>query len=115
MQHDVARLVARLTGMEEIAGRKPLPGVVVARPGGDTVDVGDETRLRLRGELGEIPEDRMLDRAVDVEPPALARNLRRQPEVEHGPVPCQMLAGRQALLVGARGLAGEEASLARPD
>jgi hypothetical protein len=70
--------------------------------------------LRLRRELREIPEDRMPDRAVDVEPPAFAGNLRRQAEVERRPVLCQMLARRQALLLGPRGLAGEEAALARP-
>ena len=114
MQHDVARLLARLTGRQEVAGREPLPLVVVARPGRDAMDVGDEFRLRLGGELGKIPEDGMLDRAVDVEPPALARNLRRQPKVEDGPVFRQVLARRQALLFGARDLSGEEFSLARP-
>ena len=42
MQHDEARFVARLAGRQQIAGRQPLPLVVVARPGGDAMDVGDE-------------------------------------------------------------------------
>ena len=71
-------------------------------------------RLRLRGELRKVPEDRIFDRAVDVEPPALARNVRRQAEIERRPVPGQMLARRQALLFGPRDLAGEEVALARP-
>ena len=114
MQHHEARLVARPAGVEQVAGRKPLPLIVVARPGGHAMDVGDEFRLRLRGELRKIPEDRIFDRAVDVEPPALARNVRRQAEVERRPVPGQMLSRRQALLLGTGGLAGEEAALLRP-
>ena len=42
MQHDEARFLARLAGIEQIAGRKPFPLIVVARPGGDAMDVGDE-------------------------------------------------------------------------
>src|ERR1700685_3231132 len=101
MRHDEARLVARLAGMEQIADRKPLELVVVARPGGDAMDVGDEFRLRLREKLRKIPEDRMLHRAVDVQPPALARDVRHHAEIEDGPVPGQMLPGRQALTPGA--------------
>ena len=41
----------RLAGLKEIACRKAFPLIVVARPGRDTVNVGDELRLRLRGEL----------------------------------------------------------------
>ena len=114
MQHHEARFVARPAGIQEIAGRQSFPLVVVARPGGHAMDVGGEFRLRLRGELRPIPEDRMLDRAVDVEPPALAGNVRRQAEVEGRPVPGQMLSRRQPLLFGANGLSGEEAALARP-
>ena len=72
MQHHEAGFVARLAGHQEIAGRKSLKLIVVARPGGDAMNVGSEFCLRLRRELGKIPEDRVLDRAVDVEPPALA-------------------------------------------
>ena len=114
MQHHEPRLVARPAGVEEIAGRKPFPLIVVARPCRDAVDVGHELALRLRGELREIPEDRIFDRAVNVEPPALARNVRRQPEIERRPVLGQMLSRRQALLLGPRDLSGEEFSLARP-
>src|SRR5260370_1231340 len=64
--------------------------------------------------LRDIPEDRSFDRAIDVEAPALAGNVRRQAEVEGGPVPGQMLSRRQALLFGPRGFSGEEAALARP-
>jgi hypothetical protein len=78
------------------------------------MDVGQELGLRLRGELGKIPEDRIFHRAIDVEPPALARNVRRQPEVERRPILGQMLARRQALVFGARDLSGEEFPLARP-
>ena len=77
------------------------------------MDVGDELRLRLRGEFGKGPEHGIVDRAVDVEPPALVRNFRRQAEIEHRPVLCQMLARRQALLRGGDP-AGEEFALARP-
>ena len=59
MQHHEPRLVARLAGHQQIAGGEPFPLVVVARPGGDAMDVGDELRLRLRGELGKVPEHRM--------------------------------------------------------
>ena len=114
MQHDVAGLQARLAGVEEIARRQPLPLIVIARPGGHAMDVGDAFGLRLRGELCEVPEDRMFDRAVDVEPPAVAGNLRRHAEIEHRPVPGEVLSGRQALLFRPGGLAGEEAALARP-
>jgi len=78
------------------------------------MDVGDEVTLRLRDKLRKIPEDRMLDRAVNIEPPALPGNLRRQAEVEGRPVPGQVLSGRQALLLGPLGLAGQEAAFARP-
>jgi hypothetical protein len=78
------------------------------------VDVGDGGRLRLRHESFEIPEQRLLDGAVDVEPPARAGNIRRKPEVEDRPVLRQMLPGRKALLLRARGFSGEEAALARP-
>ena len=114
MQHHEPRLVARPAGVEQIAGRKPLPLIVVARPCGDAMDVGNEFALRLRGELRKIPEDRIFDRAVDVEPPALARNVRRQAEIERRPVLGQMLSRRQALLLGPRDLSGEEVALARP-
>src|SRR5260221_6851560 len=77
------------------------------------MDVGGEFGLRLRRELGKIPEDRLFDRAIDVEPPALAGNLRRYAEVENGPIPGEVLSRWQALLLGTGGLAGEEADLAR--
>src|SRR5258706_4012539 len=114
MQHHVARFVARMAGMKEIAGRQPFPLVVVARPCCDAVDVGSEQCLRPRGEFGKIPEDRLLYRAVDVEPPALAGDVRRQAEVEGGPVPGQMLPRRQALLFGPRGFSGEKAAFPGP-
>jgi hypothetical protein len=78
------------------------------------VNVGDELRLRLRSEFGEGPEHGIVDRAIDVEPPTLAGNFRHQAEIENRPVPGQMLARRQALLGGARDLAGKEFALARP-
>src|ERR1700704_2405640 len=114
MQNDEPRFLARPARHQQIAGRKPLELIVVARPGGDAVDVGGEPGLRLRRELRKIPEDRMLDRAIDVEPPAFPRDVRRQAEVEGRPVFCEMLSRRQALLLGAGGLAGEEAALASP-
>src|SRR5207302_6391697 len=78
------------------------------------MDVGNKFRLRLRGELGKVPKDRVVDRAVDIEPPALARDIRRQAKVEGGPVPRQVLSRRQALLLGTGNFAGEKAALARP-
>jgi hypothetical protein len=78
------------------------------------MDVGGKACLRLGGKLGKIPEDRRLDRAVDVEPPAFCRDLWCQAEIEDGPVPGQMLARRQALLLRPRSLSGQEFSLARP-
>jgi hypothetical protein len=51
------------------------------------MDVGGELRLRLRRELGKIPEDRMFDRAVDIQPPTFAGNIRREAEVQDRPVP----------------------------
>ena len=77
------------------------------------MDIGDEFRLRLRGELRKIPEDRLLDRAVDIEPPALAGNIWRQPEVEDGPIPGEMLSRRQTLFLGPRDFAGPKAAGAR--
>src|SRR5260370_14758351 len=114
MEHGKPRFVARPAGIKEIAGRQPRPLVVVARPRGHAMDVGSELCLRLRRELRKIPENRILNRAVDVEPPALAGNLRRKAEVEGGPVPGQMLPRRQALLLRAGSLSGEEAALSRP-
>src|SRR4029079_13130711 len=70
MQHHEARLVTRPAGDQQVAGRKPLPSIVVARPCGDTMNVGNELRLRLREKFRKGPEDRVLDRAIDVEPPA---------------------------------------------
>jgi hypothetical protein len=114
MQHHEARFIARLAGHQKIVGREPFPLIIIARPGGDAVDVGGEFCLRLPGELREIPENRFFHRAVDVEPPAFPRNLRRQAEIEDGPIPGQMLSRRQALLLGPRGFSGEEFALARP-
>ena len=48
MQQDETRFVARPAGVKQIAGRKSLPLVVVARPCRDAVDVGGKLRLRLR-------------------------------------------------------------------
>src|SRR5580700_1525218 len=76
--------------------------------------VGHELRLRFGRELLEIPEDRMLDRTVDVEPPALPRNVRREPEIERRPVLGEMLAGRQALRIGTRDLSGEKPAFLSP-
>src|SRR5437879_76099 len=94
MQHHESRLLARPAGIQEIAGCQSLPPIVVARPGGDAVNVGYELALRLRGELGEVPEQRVFDRAIDVEPPALSRDVRGQSEIERRPVLRQMLARR---------------------
>jgi hypothetical protein len=58
------------------------------------MDVGSEFCLRLRRELGEIPENRLFDRAIDVEPPALAGNLRCQAQIEDRPVPGEVLSRR---------------------
>ncbi len=76
MQHHEPGFIARLAGHQKIVGREPLPLIVVARPGGDAMDVGGEFCLRLCEKLRKIPEDRLLDRAVDIEPPALLRNPR---------------------------------------
>src|SRR6266566_1916307 len=56
----------------------------------------------------------MFDRAINVEPPALAADVGRRPEIECRPILRQMLPRRQTLLFGAGGLAGEEAAFARP-
>src|SRR6185312_6917023 len=101
-------------GIQKIPRRQPLPLIVVARPGGDAVNVGNELALRLRGELGEVPEQRVFDRAIDVEPPALARDVWGQSEIERRPILRQVLARRQPRFLGPRDLAGEEFSLARP-
>src|SRR5882757_3953450 len=114
MQHHEVGAVTRLARIEEVAGCQSLPRIVVTRPGRDAMDIGDELRLRLRGKLRPVPEQRMLDRAVDVEPPALARYVRGEAEVEGGPVAGQMLPRRQTLLVRARCLAGEETALMSP-
>src|SRR6185437_10355542 len=70
--------------------------------------------LRALEKFRVIPEDRVLDRAIDVEPPVCRRNLRCQAEVERRPVASEMMAGRQALLICSRGLAREEAAFVRP-
>jgi hypothetical protein len=114
MQHHEPGLFARPAGHQQVAGRKSLPLIVVARPRRDAVNVGEELGLRLRGELRKIPENRIFYRAIDVEPPALARDVRRQAEIEHRPVACEVLPWRQARVFGAGDLAGEEAALARP-
>src|SRR4030095_12984903 len=59
-------------------------------------------------------EQRIFHRTIDVEPPALARNVRRQAEIERRPILREMLARRPALIFQPRNLAGEEFSLARP-
>src|SRR6516164_11372321 len=110
MQHDKAGVLVRPARAEEIAGGKSLPLVVVARPGGDAVDIGDESRLRLRRECRKIPEQGVFNGAVDVEPPALARNTGREPKIERRPVLREVLPGRQSLLLGTGNLAGEERS-----
>jgi hypothetical protein len=71
MQHDEVRRVARPAGGEQIARRQPLPLIVVARPGRHAMDVGDELALLLGQEGRHVPEQRIFDRAIDVEPPAL--------------------------------------------
>src|SRR5258707_14510709 len=101
MQHHEVRVVTWLARIEEVAGCQSLPRIVVARPGRDAMDIGDELRLRLRGKLRPVPEQRMLDRAIDVEPPALARYVRGEAKVEGWPVAGQMLPRRQALFAGA--------------
>jgi hypothetical protein len=78
------------------------------------MDVGDELALLLGEEGLKVPVQRSLDRAVDVEPPALARDPGREPEIEHGPVPSQVLARRQPLILGPRHVAGEELAFAGP-
>jgi hypothetical protein len=47
-QHHKAGFIARLTGHQKIAGCRSLKLVVVARPGGDAMDVGSELRGRAR-------------------------------------------------------------------
>ncbi len=78
------------------------------------MNVGDEGRLRLRGKLREIPEQRRLDGAVDIEAPALAGDVGRDAQIQHRPVLGQVLAGWKALFSWARNLAGEKPALARP-
>jgi hypothetical protein len=114
VQHDRASVLAWLASFEQLPRRQARPLVVVARPRGHAMDVGDDVCLRLRKKLRKIPEDRIVDRTIDVEPPAFARYLRRQSEIERRPVPRQMLPGRQPRLFGTRGRAGEETALLRP-
>src|SRR5439155_18917033 len=59
-------------------------------------------------------KNRILDRAVDVKPPALAGDIWHEPEIEHRPVPREVLARRQALLLGTCDFSGKEAALLRP-
>src|SRR6185369_12336387 len=51
---------------------------------------------------------------MDIEPPSLAPDGRRHAEIEHRPVLGEVLARRQALVLGARVSAGEELALAGP-
>src|SRR5690349_1539565 len=81
MQHDETCISARLASLQQLPRRQPRPLIVVARPGGDAMNVRDDFRLRLRVKLTEIPEYGIVDRTVDIEPPTLARNLWRQSEI----------------------------------
>src|SRR5579871_1140430 len=114
VQHHEGCIPARLADRQQIAGGEALPLVVVARPGGDAMNVRDKLRLPLGHELRKIPEHGMFDGAIDVEPPALARDFRREPEIEHRPVLREMLTRRQPLLVRPRHLAGEKPAFLRP-
>src|SRR5579883_1143658 len=56
----------------------------------------------------------MLDRAVNVQPPALARDVGGQSEIEDGPVLREMLSWRQSLFLRTRALSGQETTLPCP-
>lgn len=51
MQRYEAGILAGLADREQLARRETFPLVVVARPGGDAMDVGGEPGLLLRSEL----------------------------------------------------------------
>lgn len=88
-------------------GRDARPFVVVERPGGDAMDVGDVLELRLGHEVGPLPDERRLDGALDFKLPFVLRDVRLQAEIEHRPFLDQALAGRQSLLMPRVGPAGE--------
>src|SRR5215468_6713351 len=78
------------------------------------MDVGCDPCLCAGGKFRKAPEHGGLDRAIDIEMPALVGDFGRETEVERRPVPGQMLARRQALLLGPRHLAGEETAFLCP-
>ena len=113
MEDDVLRGGLGLHQLQQIARAHALPPVVVARPGGDAVDVGRERGLGQVGELAPFPGRGALDLAVDEQAPGMGRDLGLDAEIEHRPVLDLALAGRQALRMGRR-LAGQQPAALGP-
>jgi hypothetical protein len=101
-EEDVRRLCLRHGRVEEVADEHAAPVVVVARPGGDAVDVGPELGLGEREEGVPRQRETVLDEARDVEPPCGEADGGFGAEVEDGPVRDDVLAGRQPLLLPPR-------------
>src|SRR5262245_27818161 len=113
MEDDVLRGGLGPHDREQVTGADAFPSVVVARPGGDAVDVGHKPRPGQVRELAPLPGHGILDLTVDEQPPGMVRYLGLDAEVEHRPGLDAALARRQALATW-RQLAGEQATLLCP-
>ena len=99
---------------EQVACGDAGPAVVVARPGGDAVHVGDGLALREGEEAGPVPCRLLVDEAEDAEFPLSRVDVRLDAEVEDGPVADEMLTRWEAVSALAGDPAGEEAALGGP-
>src|SRR5690606_8660391 len=90
------------------------PTIVVARPRGHAMDVGDELGLWQRHERRPVELERLLDQPVDDEAPARRRDVRLHAEIEDRPGLDFALAGRQALDVRPALAAGQQPALPSP-
>ncbi|MNI06636.1 hypothetical protein D3C73_596230 [compost metagenome] len=113
-QHHRMSLLPRIDEIEEIAGGDTLPVVVVARPCGHAVDIGEHVRLRQGPECGPVERHRIVDEAVDLKFPLSRGNAWLLAEIKHRPVFHQMLAGRQPVGFRPGMVAGEEFSFIGP-
>ena len=103
-----------LTRSIRVRARHALPPVVVARPGGDAVDVRGQLHLGQVGELAPFQRRRVLDRAVDEQPPGMESGSRagcrdRAPASSR---PRRWPGGRRSRM--RRRLAGQQPAVGRP-
>src|SRR5262249_901564 len=66
MEDDVLRFRLRPGEFQNMFGGNPAPMIIVTAPLRDAVNIGEKILLRLRRELGQRPDNWMLDKTVDL-------------------------------------------------